>query len=238
MFLHLSSLFNVSLWPTLSWRVFSSLFLNYQNLLNLWLSTWSELALILAFTAAVKIFFSSFMSSMSLWGSGGNQEPTRSPRKVPRSPTATSPLSPEPWQLTEQPHAPSRRGPCSSAVLWAFPPLFSPHSSPQQSSWSSQSISLQWCPCSLLASTSIPCPHELQALLPLPAPPHLSRESSADADVSSVHCTFCLSDQFPTLVTALLCPLTGDNSVQLPPLSVCWLCNPRPEAFQVVLTPK
>lgn len=126
MSLHLSSLFHVSLWPTLSWRVFSSLFL---NLLNLWLSTRTELALILALTAATKTFFNYFMTSTSLQGSGGNQE------LQPALPCSQCPGSSE-----SSPMSPAGGFPAALLLSGNSFPLFSLHSFPQQSSWSSQSV--------------------------------------------------------------------------------------------------
>lgn len=145
------------------------------------------------------------MTSTSLQGSGGNQEPQLVP-----------PCFPVPWQLTEQTPRPqacwqpgslqlccSENTSLSSFPYRAFRACSLQLCCSENTSVPSLTELLEPVPCSdvpsqsaatsrFLASTSILFPDELEALLPLTASLHLSRETSKDHDVSSMHCTFCL----------------------------------------------
>lgn len=125
-----------------------------------------------------------------------------SPRLLIREVTKSPSLQPaprcfpEPWQLPE--HSPCPRA-CwhAGSLQLCCSENKEPHSIP------SLTELLGHVPCSGVpsqasatsrfpASTSILFPDELETLLPLTASLHLSRETSKDQDVSSMHCTFCL----------------------------------------------
>lgn len=194
--LHLSSLFTVFLLPTLSWRVFYSLASSWITSTYVWLSVWSELVLIFAFTAGMKTFFSYFMTSTNLKGSGRYQPTT--PPFAAGSPSFPNALAAHREEHRARRHA-GMQVPCSFAAC------IRPHWIPfltrafRDVPWSDVT-SYSTATARFPASTFTLFPDELWTLLPLTAFLNFNRETSKDHYDSSMCCTSLFYSQPPRFI--------------------------------------